>query len=346
MTTRPNLLAALFAGLPASGLRLCLRLCLRGAMRGAVRGAVLAAVTGALFAAGALGTAHAADAAQDGNSFAIRNVRIFDGNKLIPQGQVLVRDGRITAVGAKLALPKGLSVIDGAGRTVLPGLIDAHTHSFGPARSDALRFGVTTELDIFSDWRGLAEAKAQRASMARTALADLWSAGTLATAPKGHGTQYGVPIPTLNNAGEAPAWVDERIAQGSDYIKIVLEDGSAHGHSLPTLDVATLKALVNSAQARKKLAHTHVATGASADDAIAAGANGLVRIFMDRAMDSAAESAQAAATAKNMLPCVDWPCCCWAWCWWPRSARTSTPARLLLPQACIWSSACCACKGV
>jgi Amidohydrolase family/Complex I intermediate-associated protein 30 (CIA30) len=48
------------------------------------------------------------------------------------------------------------------------------------------------------------------------------------------------------------------------------------------------------------LAVTHVATWASADDAIAAGANGLVHIFMDRAMDGAADAAQAATTAKNM----------------------------------------------
>jgi imidazolonepropionase-like amidohydrolase len=292
MTTRPNLLAVLCA----NGLRLCLR----SAVQGAVRGTVLAAVAGALFAGGTLRAAHAAEPAQDGNSFAIRNVRIFDGNSVIDQGQVLVRDGRITAVGAKVVLPVGVPLIDGKGRTVMPGLIDAHTHSFGAARGDALRFGVTTELDMFSDWRGLAQAKAQRESLARTALADVWSAGTLATAPKGHGTQYGVPIPTLGGANEAAAWVDERIAQGSDYIKIVLEDGSAYGHSLPSLDVATLKALVNSAQARKKLAVTHVATWASADDAIAAGANGLVHIFMDRAMDGAADSAQAAATAKNM----------------------------------------------
>jgi imidazolonepropionase-like amidohydrolase len=288
MTARPNFVAPLFA----CGWRL--------GVRGAARGAVLSAVASALFTGATLRSAQAAEPTQDGNSFAIRNVRIFDGDKLIPQGQVVVRDGRITAVGAKVALPAGVPLIDGKGRTMLPGLIDAHTHSFGAARSDALRFGVTTELDMFSDWRGLAEAKAQRASMARTALADLWSAGTLATAPKGHGTQYGVPIPTLSSAAEAPAWVDERIAQGSDYIKIVLEDGSAYGHSLPTLDVPTLKALVSSAHARKKMAVAHVATWASADDAIAAGANGLVHIFMDRAMDGVAESAQASATAKNM----------------------------------------------
>ena len=40
------------------------------------------------------------------------------------------------------------TVIDGRGMTLLPGLIDAHTHSFGLALEDALNFGVTTVLDM------------------------------------------------------------------------------------------------------------------------------------------------------------------------------------------------------
>ncbi len=44
-------------------------------------------------------------------------------------GQViLIEDGRITALGPDLAIPAGARVIDLAGQTVLPGLIDAHTH--------------------------------------------------------------------------------------------------------------------------------------------------------------------------------------------------------------------------
>ena len=35
--------------------------------------------------------------------------------------------------------------------TLLPGLIDAHTHSFGPALEEALNFGVTTVLDMFTE---------------------------------------------------------------------------------------------------------------------------------------------------------------------------------------------------
>lgn len=46
----------------------------------------------------------------------------------IPDGTVVITDGRITAVGAKARVPKGMPVVDAAGKWVLPGFIDAHAH--------------------------------------------------------------------------------------------------------------------------------------------------------------------------------------------------------------------------
>jgi len=43
-------------------------------------------------------------------------------------GTVLVRDGRIEAVGADVAVPAGYVVVDGRGKWVTPGVIDAHSH--------------------------------------------------------------------------------------------------------------------------------------------------------------------------------------------------------------------------
>ena len=69
-----------------------------------------------------------------------------------PQQPLLSQDGLITAVGAEVEIPAGAEVIDGDGKTLLPGLIDAHTHIFSEdALRQALIFGVTTELDMFME---------------------------------------------------------------------------------------------------------------------------------------------------------------------------------------------------
>src|SRR5690606_1802986 len=148
--------------------------------------------------------------AQTGNSFAVRDVRVFDGAGMIGRATVVVRDGRIAAVGSDVEIPADMAVVDGAGRTLLPGLIDAHAHSWGEARADALRFGVTTELDMLGDRTRLPAIRAQRQSLERTSEADLWSSGAAVTAPGGHGTQYGMQVPTLAPEDSAAAFESGR----------------------------------------------------------------------------------------------------------------------------------------
>jgi len=47
----------------------------------------------------------------------------------ILDGTIIIRDGKIAQVGAKLAAPAGAQVIDATGKFVTPGIIDAHSHS-------------------------------------------------------------------------------------------------------------------------------------------------------------------------------------------------------------------------
>lgn len=216
-------------------------------------------------------------------AFVVRGAAVFDGESLQPPTDVLVQGGRIARIGAALAVPAGTAEVPGRGRTLLPGLIDSHTHSWGTARRDAIRMGVTTELEMFGDPRPLAAAKAQRESTAPAALADLWSAGILATVPRGHGTQFGMPVPTVTKPEDAEAFVAARLAEGSDFLKIVVEDGSAFGQSTPSINAETVAALVKAAHARGRLAVAHVSTAADAAMALAGGVDGLVHVYMDRA---------------------------------------------------------------
>lgn len=90
----------------------------------------------------------------------LRDVRIItmQGNKVIEQGTIIIRDGRISDVGtmASVAIPKGAKLLDLPGTTVMPGLVDLHLHSrvppdIFPQQSwmflTSLAYGVTTARD-------------------------------------------------------------------------------------------------------------------------------------------------------------------------------------------------------
>lgn len=222
-----------------------------------------------------------------GNSFTIHAVRVFDGQQVHEKQTVLVTDGLITAMGESLEIPEGLPDIDGNGKTLLPGLIDSHVHAFGTARQDALRFGVTSAIDLFTEQSQLAGFRAQREQIDKQDVTDIYSAGTLVTAPGGHGTQFGMSIPTLDNAADADAFVAARQAEGSYLIKVVYENGSEYGGSIPTLDRETLIAVIDAAKKRGLLSIVHISTMEFAKHALEAGADGLAHIFSDQQADQA-----------------------------------------------------------
>jgi imidazolonepropionase-like amidohydrolase len=61
---------------------------------------------------------------------AIRNATLITINAGdIENGTIVVRNGKITAVGRNVTIPAGIRVIDGTGKFVMPGIIDAHSHA-------------------------------------------------------------------------------------------------------------------------------------------------------------------------------------------------------------------------
>ena len=221
--------------------------------------------------------------------FAIRDARVFDGDRVLPRATVLVREGVIEAIGDAIAIPDDAAIVEGEGRTLLPGLIDAHVHTWGDARRDALRFGVTTGFDMFSDHRQLQRMRREREALAVTTQADVWSAGILATVAGGHGTQFGMDIPTLAAPGDASAWVAARKAEGSDFIKLVREDLRVYTgkKQLPTLDAATAAAVIAAAHEHGLAALVHASAQEAARESLRDGADGLVHVFADVAADAA-----------------------------------------------------------
>ena len=116
-------------------------------------------------------------------------------------------------------------------------------------------------------------------------MAELRFGGYGVTTPDGHCTKFGFEVPTLTQPSEAQAFVDARIAEGSDYIKIIYDDGRAYGIDFKTISKETLAAAVEAAHQRAKLAIVHIGTLQDAREAIEAGADGLAHLFVDRKPD-------------------------------------------------------------
>ena len=233
-------------------------------------------------AAGTIG-AMLATAQTTSKPILIEHVRVFDGTRVFENRSVLTEDGIIRSVAAGIPRPADAIAVDGTGKTLLPGLIDAHTHTIAETLlQQAPVFGVTTDLDMFTDPATAARIKKEQREGKLLDYADLRSAGYLATVPGGHGTEYGLPVPTLTRPEEAQAWVDARIAEGSDCIKVVYDDSVEYGldKPKPTLTKDVLKALADAAHKRGKLMVTHIGFLQQALDAIDAGADGLAHLFV------------------------------------------------------------------
>ncbi|WP_371476438.1 amidohydrolase family protein [Kitasatospora sp. NBC_00315] len=249
---------------------------------------------------------------------AITNARVFDGERVLQERTVVVQDTRIAAVGGPV--PAGAQVVDADGGTLLPGLFDAHVHTGEPALALALRFGVTTELEM----QGI-NTEPNRAHITdNDAVADVRSAGFGITPPGGHpselipegftfGGGQGAPqrrpatmpvMPFSSTPQEAVDFVPQLVASGSDYIKFMVDDGSVEGHpGLPMLDQATLNAGVAEAKRHGMLTVAHTLTVDATRMAIEAGIDGLAHLFMDQPHTDEIIDLVAASGAF-VIPCV------------------------------------------
>ncbi|HUP04620.1 MAG TPA: ABC transporter permease [Bryobacteraceae bacterium] len=214
-------------------------------------------------------------------SFLIRDARIFTGDgKVIENGSVLVRDGRIAAVyegAAPDADSLKADLVEAAGKTLLPGLIDAHVHLAapgGPAGADynaskamaraaaaMLYSGVTAARSAGDD---PADALALRADIASAAKlgSQIFVYGPLFTADAAHGTEFLSLLPAaargrltaqLIRTPKTPDDVRREtrrlIQDGVNGFTAVLEDGWGDGETTDRMDLLLARTLADEGRA-------------------------------------------------------------------------------------------------
>jgi imidazolonepropionase-like amidohydrolase len=162
-------------------------------------------------------------------SFAVTNVTVIPmtGRETLSSATVLVRDGRIVAVGSASAVrvPSGVRVIEGTNKYLIPGLTDTHTHllsdgaevhdSAGPAELGVmLANGVTTARLMI----GTPEQLVLRRAVAEGRITgpQLWVASPQFT---GRGSENAVVVTTAEQARDAVRAVADA---GYDQVKITL----------------------------------------------------------------------------------------------------------------------------
>ncbi len=207
-------------------------------------------------------------------AFVIQNVTLFDGTAITPKTSVLIVEGKIAKVSTTI---KGdYKRVDGAGKFLMPAMTNAHVHTWSPAQlQEAARAGVMNLLDMhgLEPMQGLMKQQREVPGNAR-----LYVAGYAATAPDGHGTQYGFPVPTLEQPADAKQWVADRISAGVDHIKIIIEPWKN------TITHETAKAIIEEAHIANKVTVVHISKEEDAYKVLSNGADGLVHIWTDTVM--------------------------------------------------------------
>lgn len=222
---------------------------------------------------------------------ALVGVRVFDGDRITEPTTVVLDGPVIGPIGTDAG---GAQTVDAEGAVLLPGLIDAHVHLQGRDTLERLcSHGVTTALDM-ATWPAARLASLRGVS----GVTDIRSAGTPAIGPGGpHARIPGMPDDAVvSTPADARRVVDDRVAEGSDYLKIVLE---APGEGGP--DQETADALVAAAHELRLTVVAHAATHGAYAVALHAGADIVTHVPLGAPL-GADEVARMAAAGRVCVP--------------------------------------------
>jgi len=234
-------------------------------------------------------------------SIAVRAGRLFDSktSQMLAKQVVLITGDRITEVGpaSQVKIPAGAEVIDFSQATVLPGLIDSHTHMFNQRKPNGttedymliavhnvqadLRAGFTAARDMTSHGNGYGDVAVRDAINQGRLDGPRYQVSTRGIVWSANPVDPAVPLNPLNPIAvhtieEARAAVREEIAHGADWIKLYPAGAysfNAAGKDLyeVTYPLPVVQALIDETHRLGKKNGCHVYGGEGQKNAIIAG---------------------------------------------------------------------------
>jgi imidazolonepropionase-like amidohydrolase len=238
----------------------------------------------------------------------LRPARVFDGTtpRSLEGWQVLVRGDRIEAAGPALAAPAGARAVDLPGMTLMPGLIEGHSHLFLHPYNETswddqvlrepeslrtaravtharatLMAGFTTVRDLGTEGAGYADVGLKQAIEQgivpgpRMLIATRALVATGSYGPKGF--EPGVAVPQGAEEADGSELVvaaRRQMGKGADVVKLYGDYRWRPGEeSRPTYTLAELRAVVEAAHAAGRKVAVHASTPEGMRNAIQAGAD-------------------------------------------------------------------------
>jgi imidazolonepropionase-like amidohydrolase len=275
---------------------------------------VIVAFLSAPFIIGAQGqrrTSAPASAADAETSVLLRPARVFDGvTASLHEGWVvLVGRNRIAAVGmpADVQAPAGARTIDLPGMTLLPGLIDAHSHIFLHPYNETLwndqvlkeplayrtiaavvhcertlKAGFTTLRDLGTEGAGYADVSVKQAinegkipgPRLFVATKAIVATASYGPGPRGFEPELVLPQGAQPASGTAEILkaVREQVGHGADWVKVYADYGRGpDGSTVPTFSLDELKTLVEEAHSAGRPVSAHATTAEGMRRAVLAG---------------------------------------------------------------------------
>jgi imidazolonepropionase-like amidohydrolase len=210
--------------------------------------------------------------AQTAEVNAFTGATLIDGTDRapIPNATIVVRDGRIVAAGpaASVTIPAGAERVSLSGKTVIPGLINAHGHVNDPKdlRTYAA-YGITTVFSLGGEPASVFAARAEQNTPALDR-ARVFVAG---------------PVLTPTTPEEARTQVADVVARKVDIVKIRVDDNLG---TTPKMSPEVYRAVIDEAHKRGFRVATHLFYLADAKALLAAGSDLVAHSIRDTTVDA------------------------------------------------------------